>query len=116
MSRLARTTALAQGGSYIGFAAWALLRRRHYVERHDLRGTSPWVLNAHAGWMLMVGVLLARAGVRDRVTADVRAIGLASSAGLALNDAALARRLPTIYRSDLVWESCIALAWSSVRN
>ena len=108
-----RAVALAQGSSYVYFASWAFLRRRHYVERHELAGTSPWVLNAHAGWMALVGAILVRAGLRGE-EGDAAAIGLASAASLAANDLALSGRIAPIYRVDLAWEALLASGWIAV--
>lgn len=111
-----RLIALAQGASYVAFGAWAVVARRNYVERHELEGTSPWVLNAHAGWMTLVGAMLTSAAVGNRVDRRVQALGLASSGGLALNDAALLRRIPPVYRADLAWEAAVAVAWVASRR
>ena len=109
--------AVVQGASYVYFGAWALFRRSHYVERHALRGTSPWVLNAHAGWMALIGGELVRAGAVGGVDARTTTLGLASAAGLAANDAALLGSVAPIYRSDLAWETLLALAWlTSIRR
>lgn len=110
-SRLARAVAVVQGGSYVYFGAWALLRRDDYIARHELQGTSHWVLNAHAGWMLLVGSELLSAGSSGRVHGGTMRLGLASATALALNDAALLRGIAPIYRSDLAWETVLAFAW-----
>ena len=115
MSGARRAIAGAQGASYVFFALWAFLGRRAYVERHELEATSPWVLNAHAGWMGLVGALLVRRAVRG-VDGEAAAVGLTAAAGLAANDLVLRNRIPRIYRSDLAWESLLAVGWLVARR
>lgn len=63
-----------------------------------------WVLNAHGGWHVATGLTLTLAGLRRRAdAAEIKLLGGAAALALALNDAALRRRLPRIHRADLVF-------------
>jgi adenylate cyclase len=104
-------TALIQGGSYLGFGLWSLLARDQYRRAHGIR-RDDWVLNAHGAWLLAVGSTLAAAGLRRQPPRrEIRVLGAGSALGLAVNDAALLRRLPPIYRADLVYEIGLLAAW-----
>ena len=109
-----RMVAAVQGASYIYFSGWLFLRREEYRRTHHLSAES-WLLNAHGGWMLIVGATLVRAAARDRTDeAEVRLLGIGSAVALASNDAvgAVRREVPPIYCADLAWESALATLWS----
>lgn len=109
--RYRAATALVQGGSYVGFGLWSLLARQHYRRAHRIR-RDDWVLNAHGAWLCAVGWTLAVAAVTGEAgRPDIRLLGAGSALGLALNDAALLRRLPRIYRVDLAYELGLLSAW-----
>lgn len=102
--------ALVQGASYLGFATWALTARSHYRRVHRLRA-EPWLLNAHAMWMGLVGSALVAAGLHGNAEdRAIRLLGTGAAAGLAFNDL-MTRNLPGVYRSDLLWETALSLAW-----
>ena len=101
---------MIQGGSYLGFGGWALLRREHYVRVHEL-GNDAWVLNAHAGWMAVVGTALMQAALRDKVDDTVRLLGIGAATSLAINDAAMLNQVAPVYRKDLAFESVLAALW-----
>jgi len=104
-------TALAQGGSYLGFGLWSLAARQHYRRTHEIR-RDDWVLNAHGAWLLAVGSTLAAAGLRGQAQRpEIRLLGAGSALGLALNDAALLTRLPRVYQADLLYELSLVGAW-----
>lgn len=109
--------ALIQGGSYIAFASWSLLARRHYRRVHEL-DASQWILNAHGMWMLLVGTVLVTAGARGEMhRSELRLLAAGSALGLATNDAvaAVTEGVAPIYRRDLAWELSLLglelLAW-----
>ncbi len=109
--RLRRLLPLVQGGSYLGFGLWSLLGRDHYRATHGLK-SDDWVLNAHGGWLSVVGTALVIAGLRnDTESLPVRTLGTGAALALALNDAALLRRISSIYRGDLVYEAALVSAW-----
>ena len=110
MPALATIVAATQGTSYLGFSAWALLRRDHYRRVHDLRADD-WILNAHAGWLGLVGMTLLSAASRGQITPETRRLGLAAAAALATNDALLRRRIATIYTNDLLYEMLVVTSW-----
>jgi len=113
---LRRLIAAAQGGSYLYFGLWSLLRRNHYREVHALE-SDDWVLNAHGGWLSVVGATLLSSAVSAAGPGrETELLGFSSAAALAANDAALARHSPRIYRSDLVYELALAAAWAAARR
>ncbi|MBA2764815.1 MAG: YHS domain-containing protein [Thermoleophilaceae bacterium] len=107
--------ALVQGASYVGFGLWSTLARRHYRRIHDLPADG-WILNAHGGWLLVVGSTLVLAGARRRSEqSDVQLLGAGAALGLAVNDAVSAARngVARIYISDLAYEAALVLGWSA---
>ena len=105
-----RTIGFVQGLSYSYFSAWALTHREHYRRAHRLKADD-WILNAHAGWMALVGATLVNSAARNRVTTQDRTIGLAAAVGLAANDLVLRRSIAPIYKADLIYETALALLW-----
>ena len=115
MPALAPIVAATQGTSYPCFSAWALFRRDHYRRIHDLRADD-WILNAHAGWLGLVGVSLLSAAIRGQITAQTRRLGLSAAAGLATNDALLRGRIAQVYTTDLLYEMLLATSWLVARG
>jgi hypothetical protein len=106
-----RLLALLQGGSYVWFGGWSVLARRHYRRTHRI-DRDDWLLNAHGGWLVVVGSTLAVAALRERTDhAELRLLGTGAAAALAVNDARGARRLAPIYRVDLVYELALLGGW-----
>jgi len=105
-----RLTAILQGASYLYFGAWSLGRREHYRRVHEL-SSDDWILNAHGGWLLVVGATLMRAAIRDD-TGTLLPLGAGAAAALALNDVLLMRRIAPIYRADVGWELALLAGWT----
>jgi hypothetical protein len=102
--------ALLQGASYVGFSIWSFAARGHYRRIHNVERTDAWVLNAHGMWMLLVGISLTLSAASGRSDAvEVKILGMGAALGLGLNDALAAPS--SIYRSDLLYEAVIAVAW-----
>jgi hypothetical protein len=110
----ARLTALTQGASYLYFGLWALVWKRHYIRTHELSGQDPWVLRAHALWMILIGSTLARAGIGKRVDDTARALAVGSATAFALNDAYSIARVAPIYRLDLAYELGFVGVWATL--
>jgi hypothetical protein len=110
----ARVTATVQGGSYVYFGLWALLRRRSYIRTHGLEGQEGWVLRAHALWMILIGSTLLKAVARDRIDETSRRLAMGSATALAVNDAYSIRRAAPIYRVDLGYELGVLGAWATL--
>ena len=111
---LERALGFCQGSSYIGFGLWSLLRREHYREVHELRADD-WVLNAHGGWLTVVGAtLVAGALGPGRAPSALRTLGFGSALALAANDALLRQQVAPVYRVDLAYEGLLAGLWAVV--
>jgi len=107
-----RALALTQGASYLYFGLWSLLRRKHYRSVHELKGDD-WVLNAHGGWLSVVGATLVAGSLRrGQSSSELTTLGLGSALALAANDAVLMREIAGIYRLDLAYETTIVALWA----
>jgi hypothetical protein len=88
-----------------------MLARQHYRKTHQIK-RDDWVLNAHGGWHIATDLTLTLAGLRRRTDgAEIRLLGAGAALALALNDAALSRRLPRIYLADFVYELGLFGLW-----
>lgn len=106
-----RVLAVTQGASYLYFGLWSLLRRDHYRSTHELE-CDDWVVNAHGGWLSIVGATLMVGGVRGRQdSSELTTLAVGSALALAANDALLSRRIAAIYRLDLAYEATLAALW-----
>ena len=113
-ARVTRALALGQGSSYVFFGLWSLVRRAHYRRVHEL-DADDWVLNAHGGWLTVVGATLVAGSLRPGAAVpELRALGFGSALALATNDALLRQDVAPVYRLDLAYEAAIATAWALV--
>ena len=71
------------------------------------------MLNAHGGWLSVVGVTLVAGSLRRcQSSSELTTLGLGSALALAANDAVRMREIAGICRLDLAYETTIAALWA----
>lgn len=113
---LSSTVAVAQGAYYVATGVWPLLHMRSF-----LRVTGPktdlWLVETVGGLVGAIGGALLAAGLRRRVTPEIKLLGMGSAAALAAVEGfyALRGRIPSIYLADAVVEVALGAVWAAAK-
>lgn len=110
-------TSLAQGLYYVTTGVWPLLSMRSFQSVTGPK-TDLWLVKTVGVLVVVIGAVLAVAGLRGRPGPEIRLLGLGSALGLATIDVvyALHRRISSIYLLDALAEVGIALWWIPSRG
>lgn len=104
--------AVTQGAFYIATGVWPLV---HMPSFEAVTGAKVdrWLVRTVGGLIGVVGGALCSAGLRDRVTPEIRALGAGSAAVLtAIDITYVAReRIPPVYLLDAAAEIALVAAW-----
>ncbi|HYD43250.1 MAG TPA: hypothetical protein VEB43_20625 [Anaeromyxobacter sp.] len=111
--RLARAAAVGQGAFWLASGLWPLV---HYRSFEAVTGPKQddWLVKTIGGLIAIVGATLTVAGLRRRVTPEIRLLGAASAAALAAADVWFVRRgrISKVYLLDVVAEAPFLAAWA----
>lgn len=108
---------VAQGGYYILAALWPLLAMDFF-----LSVTGPkeelWLVRTVAGLLAVAGIVLLLAGLRQRVTVDVRILGMGFALVLAVIDLVyvLNGTIRPVFLLDAAVELVLLGAWAIARR
>lgn len=103
-----------QAGLYLSTGIWPVAHRRSF-ESVTGRKTDFWLAQTVGATVAAIGLGLAQAAWRRQgVAPEVRTIGVASAAGLALVDVIFVarRRISPVYLLDAVVETALVLGWA----
>lgn len=112
-SRVARV----QGAYFLATGIWPLISRRSFEAV-----TGPkmdfWLAQAVGVLVAGIGGVLLLADRRQRVTPELRALGIASAGGLGLVDIvfSLRGRISKVYLADALVECALAAGWMAERE
>ena len=110
---LARAAAVGQGAFWLATGLWPLV---HYRSFEAVTGPKEddWLVKTIGGLIAVVGATLTVAGLRRRVTPEVRLLGAASAAALSAADVWFVRRgrISKVYLLDVVAEAPFLAAWA----
>lgn len=106
--------AIAHGAFDFATGLWPLVSMRSF---EAVTGPKPegWLVKTAGVLIAGVGSVLTTAGVRNRVTPEIKMLAIATSAGLTLIDlyyAGLRRRISPVYLLDALVELGIIAAWA----
>jgi len=89
---------------------WLGLFPRHYRRVHQVE-RDYWIERVHSMWLSLVGAIIAAGGVHGRKSAEIRALSLGSSIGMAAADITAARKtgVAPIYYLDLAGQLVFAV-------
>lgn len=108
-----RRVAGLQAGLYLSTGIWPVAHRRSF-EWVTGRKTDFWLAQTVGATVAAIGLGLAQAAWRRRgVAPELRTIGVASAAGLALVDVIFVarKRISPVYLLDAVVETALVLGW-----
>lgn len=112
--RLARAAALGQGAFWLATGLWPLV---HYRSFEAVTGPKEddWLVKTIGGLIAVVGATLGLAGLRRRVTPEIRLLGAASAAALSAADVYFTARgrISKVYLLDVVAEAPFLVAWAA---
>ena len=113
MDRISRGLALAQGTYWTATGLWPLLHLKSFKK---VTGPKPeaWLVKTAGALIASIGTSLLFTGLRRRVTAESRWLGLSSATALGVIDlvyAAARRRIKPIYLADAPVELGLAAGW-----
>ena len=108
-----RCLALVQGIYYAVTGIWPILSMRTFLAVTGPK-TDLWLVKTVGVLVAVIGVVLARAGRRQRVTPEIRLLAVGSAAGLAGIDVfyVLRRRISPVYLLDATLELALISAWT----
>jgi hypothetical protein len=107
-----RLVALAQSFFYIVTGVWPLVHIGSFLAVTGPK-TDLWLVKTAGTLIGVVGVVLGLAGVRRRVTSEVRLLGIGSALGLTAIDVVYVarRRISPVYLLDALAELILAAWW-----
>lgn len=109
-----RHLALVQGLYSVVTGSWPILSMRTFQAVTGPK-TDLWLVKTVGVLIAVVGMVLVRAGQRQRVTPEIRLLAMGSAAGLAGIDIfyVLRRRISPVYLLDAALELALALSWGA---
>lgn len=113
---LSDIAAVAQGAYYVATGVWPFVSMRSF-----LKVTSPktdlWLVKTVGGLVGVIGGALLVAGLRRRVTPELKLVGAGSAAALAAIEGfyVLRRRIPPVYLADAAAEAVLLAAWAAAK-
>lgn len=109
---LSAWVALGQGIYYLITGIWPIISRRTFElvtgPKYDF-----WLVRTFGALISVVGVVLAWAGLREKVTPEVAALGVGSALSLGGSDVIYAsqRRIRRIYGVEALAELALIIIW-----
>ena len=104
--------AIAQGAMFIATGVWPIV---HIPTFEAVSGpkTDKWLVKTVGALITVAGATIASAGVRRRISPEIRLLAMGSSLALAAVDVVYARRrrISRVYLLDAVAEAGLILAW-----
>ena len=109
---LSRVLAVTQGAVYLGTGVWALVHRDSF-ERVTGPKTDFWLVRTVGALIGIVGGTLLWAGVRRRVSPELKGLAMGSAAVLGSVDVVYTAkgRIPPVYLLDAVAEAALTGGW-----
>ena len=112
-----RDVAFSQGVYFLATGMWPLL---HLESFESMTGpkADKWLVRTVGMLVGVTGALLLRAAVRDRVTPEISALGVASAASLGAVDTLYAIRghVSRIYLADSAVHGAFVAGWAQARD
>lgn len=109
--------AVAQGAYYLLSGLWPLLAMGSFLAVTGPK-TDLWLVKTVAGLLCVAGLVLLLAGLRRRVTIDIRILGMGFATVLALVDLVFVveGRIRPVFLLDGAVELALLLAWAIARR
>ena len=105
--------AIAHGGYFLTTGVWPLLDMKSF-EAVTGPKVDAWLVQTVGALVGVVGATLIAAGVKGRVTPEIKGLAVGSAAALAMVDVyfVATRRIPPIYLADAAAEAALITAWA----
>ena len=116
LSSLGRKVAMVQAVYFLITGVWPLLSIRSFQKLTGPK-TDLWLVETVGGLVGAIGGVLLAAGLRRRVTPELKLLGIGSAAALAAVEGfyALRGRIPPVYLADAVAEVALCAAWATAK-
>lgn len=110
--------AVAQGVYYLLSSLWPLLAMESFVAVTGAPVAEAWLVRTVAGLLLVGGLVLLLAGLRERVSVDVRILGMGFALVLALVDLVhvASGTIRPVFLADAAVELLFLGAWAIARR
>lgn len=109
---------VAQGGYYLLSAIWPLLAMDSFLAVTGAPADELWLVRTVGGLLMVVGLVLLLAGLRQRVTIDIRILGMGFAAVLALVDVihVWTAAIRPVFLVDAALELTLLAGWAIARR
>lgn len=109
---------VAQGGYYLLTGLWPLLAIGLFLSVTGAPEEELWLVRTVAGLLIVAGLVLLLAGLRQRVTIDIRILGMGFALVLALIDVVhvVNGTIRPVFLVDAVIELALLAGWAVARR